>query len=32
VDDPMAMVAEVMVLDGDMGSVQEKQRTKVNFF
>ena len=28
----MATVAEVVVLLGDMGSDEEKQRNKVNFF
>jgi hypothetical protein len=31
VGDQMATVAEVMVLVGDMGSDEEKQRNKVNF-
>jgi hypothetical protein len=28
----MGAVAEVLVLVGDVGSVEEKQRTKVGFF
>jgi hypothetical protein len=31
VGDQMAALAEVMVLVGDMGSVEEKQRTELNF-